>query len=213
MSTTSLLSKLANRTLPKLVRTRPASIPEQAMLSIVDEQVTPTGTDVLNYVRQEYKYSLNHDNRWSLFDQNSPNYTPAGSIVTVRYKESLTGQSNTFTGFLLASRRNTATPTIIVRAEVSGTYVEQIFSIFSPSVESIKCDRKATCLYGRKVYWIRDNPKWQSRFFTPPDQKVTIKKVRAKNRELRALKEQELAAKNKPTATEQKEEGNLTAKV
>lgn len=197
MNTPSLLSKLANRTLPKVVRVRPAAVRDEPMPSIVEQEVATTGTDVLNYVRQEYKYSLNTDNRWSLFDRHSPNYTPAGSILTVQYKELLTGHTTSFTGFLLALRRHTATPTIIVRAMINGTAVEQVFSIFSPSVLNIKCDKKATCLYGRKVYWLRDNPKWQSRFFSRPDQKVTIKKVRARNIELRAQKEQQMAEKKR----------------
>lgn len=197
MNTPSLLSRLANRTIPRIARVRPQSIPDEPMPSIVEDKVVPTGTDVLNYVRQEYKYSLNTDNRWSLFDRNSPNCIPAGSIVTVQYKECLTGGTTSFTGFLVALRRHAATPTILVRADINGTAVEQVFSVFSPAILNVKCDRKATCLYGRKVYWLRDNPKWQSRFFTSPDQKVTIKKVKARNKEIRAKQEQELAEKQR----------------
>lgn len=181
----SLLSKIAHRTRPKLIIDRPKGLREQPLPLIVDEAVSIKGTDILNYARQEYKQSLNADNRWSLFDKKSPNYAPVGSIITVHYQETLTGQPTCFTGFMLALRRHTATPTIILRSIISGVGVEQVFGVFSPLINKIECSKRATCLYGNKAYWIRNNPKWVSRFFTTPDQKVTIRKVRAHNKALR----------------------------
>ena len=164
---------------------RPRTLPDLPAESIVAEPVEVNGTDVLNFVRQEYKCSLNNDNRWSLFDKRSPDYAPTGSILTVHYKEVLTGQDTSFTGFMLALRRNVATPTMILRGEINGVGVEQVFNIFSPTITKIVVDKKATCLYGRKVYWIRKNPDWIPRFFTKPDEKVTFKKVKERNKILR----------------------------
>jgi ribosomal protein L19 len=194
----SWLSKITNRQRPRLSVERPKGIPERPLPSIVGDEVSIEGTDLLNYVRQEYKQSLNEDNRWSMFDKKSSNYTPVGSIITVHYREVLTGQDTSFTGFMLALRRHAANPTIILRSIISGVAVEQVFSVFSPTIRKIECSRKATCLYGHKAYWIRDNPDWVSRFFAKPDQKITIRKVRARNK---ALREQErLEKESKLTA-------------
>lgn len=189
----SLLGEIATRPRLKYFQGKIRGIAEQPLPSIVEVPVSHDGTDVLNYVRQEYKQSLNVDSRWSLFDKKSANYAPVGSILTVHYKEILTGQDATFTGFMLAVRRHTATPTIILRAIISGIGVEQVFNVFSPLVSKIECSRKATCLYGHKAYWVRHNPDWISRFFTPPDQKVSIRKIRAQRK---AQAEQQSKAKD-----------------
>lgn len=98
--------------------------------------------------------------------------------MTVTYIEALTGRKTMFSGFMLCLRRNTANPTFILRSTIDGVAVEQVFSIFSPTIMKIECNKKATCLYGNKAYWIRDNPNWQSKFHVPADQKVSIRKIR-----------------------------------
>ena len=126
----------------------------------------------MDTLRSEYRQQLDsNESRWSLFKRNTPDYVPAGSTLTVSYYENRTlNRLCSFTGFLIGIRRHLSSPTIILRGVVNNLPVEQVFQIFSPLIKEIRCDKKATLLKGRKLYWIRDNPSWISKFTSPANQ-------------------------------------------
>lgn len=124
---------------------------------------------VLDFLRTEYRRQLDPSNRWRFFSEKSPEYAPAGSVLTVSYQENKTSSRIArFTGILMAIRRQVATPTIMLRGIVDGVAVEQVFQVFSPLIRSIAIDKRATVLKGRKLYWIREQPQaWVAKLTQP----------------------------------------------
>ena len=166
----SLIDRIATRPPAKYVKAPPIkAVKPSAPPVLVAQPLILKDKGLMDTLRAEYRKQLDPlENRWRLFKASSPDYASAGSILTVSYYENRTAKRlQHFTGFLLAIRRHRATPTIMLRAMVDGCPVEQVFPIHSPLIKEIKCDKRATIRKGRKLYWVRDNPEWISRFTNP----------------------------------------------
>ena len=123
------------------------------------------GTNLINYLRQEQRKQLDHDNRWSLFAKDTGTCKP-GSLLNVTYYPARSSKhTTTFTGILIAIRRHTAEPTIIVRSSIDGVGMEQVFCVFSPLISKIEVARKATKWKGNKLYWLREKPEMITSFY------------------------------------------------
>lgn len=166
----SLLEKIASRPPQKFIKL-PAikAIGQQQPPILVDKPLVLKNKGLMDTLRAEYRQNLDGiEAKWTFFKRNSPNYTPAGSTLTVSYYENTTSNRLChFRGFLIGIRRNLSSPTIILRGVVDNLPVEQVFQIFSPLIKQITCDKKATLLKGRKLYWVRDNPSWIPKFTSP----------------------------------------------
>lgn len=178
MILSSIIDRIATRPPAKYVKAPPIkAVRPSSPPVLVAQPLVLKDKGLLDTLRTEYRQQLDpQSDRWRLFKANSPDYTPAGSILTVSYYENRTfNRLQHFTGFLLAIRRHRATPTIMLRAMVDGCPVEQVFPVHSPLIKSIKCEKRATMMKGRKLYWVRDNPEWIARFTNPnaPNQKYS----------------------------------------
>lgn len=131
----------------------------------MDHTLSIQGTNLINYLRQEQRKQLNHDDRWSLFAKDKGTCKP-GSLINVTYHPSRsTKYTSTFSGILIAIRRHTSEPTIIVRSSIDGMGVEQIFCVFSPLITKIQVVRRASKWKGNKLYWLRERPEMISSFY------------------------------------------------
>jgi ribosomal protein L19 len=171
----ALLEKIAARPAQKFTR-MPAirAIGQQQPPTLVEKPLVLKDKGLMDTLRSEYRQKLDGvEAKWTLFKRNSPNYTPAGSTLTVSYHENTTSNRLChFRGFLIGIRRHLSSPTIILRGVVENLPVEQVFQIFSPLIKEITCDKKATLLKGRKLYWVRDNPAWIPKFTSPSNQNI-----------------------------------------
>lgn len=166
----TLIDRIATRPPAKYIKAPPIkAVQPSSPPVLVAQPLVLKDKGLLDTLRDEYRKQLDPEsNRWKLFKASSPDYTPAGSILTVSYYENTSSNRvQHFTGFLLAIRRHRATPTIMLRAIVDSCPVEQVFQIHSPLIKNIKCEKRATMRKGRKLYWVRDNPEWISRFTNP----------------------------------------------
>jgi len=120
----------------------------------------------LTFLRREQRKCLDHDERWKLFDKNSPDRVTAGSVLKVTYHQSKseTARPAVFTGVLIAVRRHPSEPTFSIRAIVDTIGVEQLFPVFSPMISKIEVIKRAIKVKSNKAYWLRDNPEKASEF-------------------------------------------------
>jgi ribosomal protein L19 len=165
-----LLEKIVQRPPSRIVALRTIPwMPKADPPPLCQEQVSLGSMGLMDHLRGQYRRLLDRDNRWRLFDAKSPDYAPAGSVLTVTYVENkTTNRLGRFTGVLLAIRRGVSTPTFLLRGIVEGVAVEQVFSVHSPLLKNIVVDKRATVLKGRKLYWLRDVPhSWMAKLTTP----------------------------------------------
>lgn len=131
----------------------------------VAEKVEIKGTNLIGFLRQEQRKSLDKDQRWSLFSKTSHTSIHAGSMLRLTYRMSVSAKNpTTFTGVLLAIHRHPSEPTILLRTLVDGVGVEQKFCVFSPLIEKIEVVKPATLLKTRKLYSLREKPTLISKY-------------------------------------------------
>jgi ribosomal protein L19 len=162
---------------------------------IKDDPENILNCNLITRLRREQRLKINKaDDRWRLFDRNSPNKVTVGSILRVTFKNSnltLLGgggvkakgndsnaaaadasqpfttnvtTTSSFTGILIALRRHVSEPTIVLRTIIDGVGVEQIFPVFSPNLTSIEVVRPAVQKKGHKLYWLREKPSHANEF-------------------------------------------------
>ena len=141
--------------------------------NICETSVPVVGTDILTFLRREQRSLLNKDDRWNLFDKNSPERVTAGSVLKVTYNQSKSdlARSSVFTGVLIAIRRHPSEPTFSIRAIVDNVGVEQLYPIFSPLISKIEVVKRAIKVKSNKAYWLRDNPEKASEFINKRSKK------------------------------------------
>lgn len=127
---------------------------------VCSEKVEFKNMGVLQYLQTEARREVDpKGERWALFRRDSPHRIGTGSLVRLVYRASRSAPSATsFTGVLLAIRRSTGDPTIIVRGIVDDVGVEQVFCIFSPLLEKIDVLKAAPTKTSKKLYGLREKP-------------------------------------------------------
>ncbi len=129
---------------------------------ICGEAVTIENMGILDYLRIEERKRVDQTgSRWELFRKDSPKLIKHGSLIRLTYRHSLSAPSKAptvFVGVLLATRRSSGDPTIVVRGIVDGVAVEQVFCIFSPLLERIEVIMPADRHSYKKLYSLRDDP-------------------------------------------------------
>ena len=81
----------------------------------------------------------------------------SGDTITVYYeiKEGNKTRTQFFKGVVLQRRGSGSTETFTIRKMSGGTGVERIFPYFSPSIESVKLNRRGKVKQAR-IYYMRD---------------------------------------------------------
>lgn len=138
-----------------------------------------SGTNLIGFLRQEQRKTLNKDNRWSLFSKTGQNRINTGSMLKISYRTSTTAKNATnFAGVLLAIHRHPAEPTFLMRTIIDGVGVEQKFCVFSPLIEKIEVLKPATLLTRQKLYLLRDKPGMISKYtITTEEQRKRLQKL------------------------------------
>lgn len=115
---------------------------------------------ILQFLRTESRKIVDpKGERWSLFDKDSPNHIPTGSLLHLIHRASRSAPAAvSFIGVLLAVRRSSGDPTILVRGMVDDVCIEQVFCLFSPLLEQIKVLKVAQFNSYKKLYSLRERP-------------------------------------------------------
>lgn len=140
--------------------------------NISEVAVNVTGTDILTFIRNEQRKTLNSDSRWNLFDKNSSERVTVGSVLKVTFYQCKSDtRPSIFTGVLIAVRRHPSEPTFSLKTVIDSVGVEQLFPVFSPLISKIDVVKRAIKIKSQKAYWLRDKPEKAVEFITKKTKK------------------------------------------
>ena len=127
---------------------------------VCKETVQVSNMGILQHLHRETRKTVDpKGERWALFDGNVPGHIPTGSLLRLTYRASRsTPAPVSFIGVLLAVRRSSGDPTILVRGIIDDIGVEQVFCLFSPLLEKIEVLQRAQLDSYKKLYSLRERP-------------------------------------------------------